>query len=169
MKMNNICPVCNKPGLPDYRIQETVCPQCNSNLKSYVLLNSIKRRSRRFVGGILAIAVLLSVLAVILHFTSANKSAKIIDDKITKLEIANDSIDFLIRRINQFEVNENANSSPEKPVTFIYKVRDGDNLGKIAELFFDDYRKFEKIAEDNNLTQPYLLLIGQPLTIKITQ
>jgi hypothetical protein len=169
MNMNYNCPVCNKSGLPDYRIQETVCPQCNSDLKPYLILNSIERGTRRYVRGILALAVVLSVITLLLYLMSVNKKDKMIDDNLTNLGIANDSINSLNRMINQYELNQLSDSSPAKSITFIYQVKSGDNLGKIAKLFFNDYRMYEKIAEDNNLNKPYLLAIGQPLTIKIEQ
>jgi hypothetical protein len=39
--MKHNCPICNKAGLPNYTKSEVVCPQCNSDLKAFLLLDSI--------------------------------------------------------------------------------------------------------------------------------
>ena len=35
------CPVCDKAGLPNYKVSSTTCPQCNSNLEAFMLTHQL--------------------------------------------------------------------------------------------------------------------------------
>ncbi|MCD7907657.1 MAG: LysM peptidoglycan-binding domain-containing protein [Clostridium sp.] len=50
-----------------------------------------------------------------------------------------------------------------------YQVKKGDHLHKIADFFYGDGNRYHEIAEENNLTSPYILSVGQSLIIKIAQ
>ena len=61
--------------------------------------------------------------------------------------------------------------APEKPKTVIYKVVKGDNLSRIAAKLSKQYGvtlSWSKIAKDNNIANPNLILIGQTLTIHLS-
>ena len=59
------------------------------------------------------------------------------------------------------------NKSSEKEFSIQYKVKNGDCPSKIALFFYNDWKMYKKIEADNNLTQPYILKVGQLLTIKL--
>ncbi|MDR2086729.1 MAG: hypothetical protein LBP72_06090 [Dysgonamonadaceae bacterium] len=72
MKYN--CPICNQAGLPDYKIQPIQCPQCNTDLKPYWLLNSIAKRQKRNKINKLIIAVLAITCLALLLLLSKNSA-----------------------------------------------------------------------------------------------
>ncbi len=53
------------------------------------------------------------------------------------------------------------------PVTSFYRVRRGDNLGKIAEEQYGDSGLFPFIQEENHLKSPNLFFVGQKLKLPI--
>lgn len=50
------------------------------------------------------------------------------------------------------------------PGTYSYRVKEGDTLSKIAKQFSTTV---EKLAKDNNITNPNIIHIGQLITIKV--
>ena len=44
------CPVCGKVGIPDYHVQDTICPQCGSDLSIYKLAHDIETVSTQIDG-----------------------------------------------------------------------------------------------------------------------
>ena len=50
-----------------------------------------------------------------------------------------------------------------------YTVKSGDTLFKIAEQFYNDGNKWEKIAKKNGNIKPQELQVGQTLTIPNSQ
>jgi len=165
--MNNICPVCNKAGLPDYRATPTICPQCNSDLKPFFLLNSISKPtpSKAYRFALLGVALVAGVVG-ILYFSSVIKQKQIISENSNKTSQLQDSINNLQTTFAKLQINQFENKSPEKEIIIQYKVKNGDNPSKIAYFFYNDWRMYKKLEADNNLTQPYILKVGQLLTIK---
>jgi hypothetical protein len=94
------CPVCNKAGLPDYRATQTICPQCNSDLKPFLLIHSISKKTTSKVGkfacclGVLLVAVLRSNS--ILQFSYLNEEQIISESSNTIIQL---------RRFNQYTTN----------------------------------------------------------------
>ena len=127
------CPVCNKAGLPNYTATPTICPQCNSDLKPFLLLHSISKPNSNKVNKFALVAFALIVYV------------------FYQMQIINE------------------NKSSQKEIVIKYKVKNGDYPSKIAQFFYNDWRMYKKIEADNNLKQPYILKVGQPLTIKLTQ
>ena len=142
--MNHNCPICNKAGLPDYTKSEVVCPQCNSDLKAFLLLDSISAPKK---GSFRTYALLgLALLTV------------------------NDSISTLT---SEKLAIENPKEEPQiiesKEVTVKYVVKKGDYPYKISQFFYGDGNKYKQIEAVNDLEQPYTLKVGQILLIKISQ
>jgi hypothetical protein len=52
---------------------------------------------------------------------------------------------------------------------FIYTVKNGDFTMRIARIFYNDFRKYKEIEQDNNLIEPYHLHKGDLLKIRINQ
>ena len=78
------CPVCGKTGIPDYRVQDTVCQTCGADLSIYRLAHDIESVSDQSDGkkkGRLAwiipaaIACLLAV-ALVFSLIAASTSRK---------------------------------------------------------------------------------------------
>jgi LysM repeat protein len=165
MKLN--CPICNTAGLADYTRDEVVCHQCNSNLKAFLLLNSISTpKKRRF--GIYAL-IGLSLLAIL--FLSLFVKSNIDKKEILATNIVlNDSISTLTsEKLALEKPKEEPQIIESKEATIKYVVKKGDYPYKIAEFFYGDGNRYKQIEADNGLIQPYTLKVGQILLIKISQ
>lgn len=165
--MSYNCPICNKAGLPDYTENNVVCPQCNSDLKAFMLLNSISQPQKSKIGTYVIIGV--SVLSIVFLglFLKSNSDRK---ELITANHSLNDSI-VQMQSVNLVskEENEPKPTVVKKEATIKYVVKKGDYPYKIAQFFFNDGSKYKQIETDNDLKQPYILQVGQVLTIKISQ
>lgn len=164
------CPVCNKAGLPDYMTSPTICPQCNSDLKPFMLLKTIsKQKSSNLNLYVISGALIIAIILAFFYFNSitANKRRSTENSKIV-LQLQ-DSIRNLKTNIESNPIEQLVNNKTKKEISIQYKVKKGDNLTKVAKFFYNDFRLYKKIETDNNLQQPYTLKIGQPLTIKLKQ
>lgn len=167
--MSNNCPICNKAGLPDYTKNDVVCPQCNSDLKAFMLLNSISQPQKSKIGTYVIIGVSLLSIAFLGMFLQSNSDKK---ELIAKNFVLNDSIS----KIQNVNINvKTQKENEQKPivenieVSIKYKVKKDDYPYKIAEFFYNDGSKYKQIEADNNLKQPYTLQVGQILIIKLSQ
>lgn len=160
------CPVCNKGGLPDYTATPTICPQCNSDLKAFLLLHSIsKPKPTKTILFSLSGIVLVAFAFAFLYFNSLSNRKKIASNNSRKVAELQDSIN-KIQSANTQKIQPE-NKSSEKEFVILYKVKNGDYAGKISRLFYNDWRMYKKIEADNNLQKRYVLKVGQPLTIKL--
>lgn len=87
--MSHNCPICNKAGLPDYTKNAVICPQCNSDLKAFSLLNSISKPQKSKIGMFVIMSISLLSIALLGLFLKSNSERK---ELITKNVILNDSI-----------------------------------------------------------------------------
>ena len=166
--MSHNCPICNKAGLPDYTKNAVICPQCNSDLKAFSLLNSISKPQKSKIGMFVIMSISLLSIALLGLFLKSNSERK---ELITKNVILNDSI-AKIQIVNVANEKEETKTQPiaeNQDVTVNYVVKKGDYPYKIAQFFYNDGSKYKQIEADNNLVQPYTLKVGQVLTIKISQ
>jgi len=165
--MNHNCPVCEKSGLTDYTKSIVVCPQCNSDLKAFLLIDSISISKKGKLGTYTIIGLsLLAILFLGLFVKSNNKKNEVIvtnialNDSISKLKTVKVAI-------------ENPISEPKiiksKVAIIKYVVKKGDYPYKISKFFYNDGNKYKQIEADNDLEQPYTLKVGQILNIKIPQ
>lgn len=165
--MNHNCPICNKAGLPDYTKSEVVCPQCNSDLKAFLLLDSISTSKKGKFGTYFIIGLsLLAILFLGLYIKSNSDKSEILATNI----VLNDSISNLKSEIVATEKpKEEPQIIESKEATVKYVVKKGDYPYKIAQFFYGDGNRYKQIEADNDLKQPYTLKVGQILLIKISQ
>jgi len=162
------CPICDKSGLPDYTNIHTVCPQCNSDLKAFMLLHSIDKPkyNKKFLF-IFVVVSTIGLVFVILYFNSLLENGKLESEIKNKVETIQDSLQTLYSAISHNKTKISDVKIPENEIIIQYKVKSGDNLSKIAQFFYNDWKMYRQIETDNNLTQPYILKVGQMLKIKI--
>jgi hypothetical protein len=167
--MRKNCPVCNKVGLPDFKTNHVICPQCNSDLKPYLLIHSISKAKRKHF------VILFSVIAVILlnvlgasYYQSKSLNKKRKSEQSLLIASLQNSIQVLQDSIKQIQAIDERDTS-NNSIFIQYKVRKGDYPGKIAEFFYNDWKMYKQIEKDNNLQQPYILKVGQMLKISINQ
>lgn len=165
--MNHNCPICNKAGLPDYTKSEVACPQCNSDLKAFLLLDSISTSEKGRFGIYALIGFsLLTVLFLVLLVKSNNEKNEALATNIT----LNDSISKLAsQKLILEKPKEELPIIESKEATVKYVVKKGDYPYKIAQFFYSDGNRYKQIEADNELKQPYTLKVGQILLIKISQ
>lgn len=164
--MSHNCPICNKAGLPDYTKNDLICPQCNSDLKVFSLLNSISKPQKSKIGMYAIVGISLLSIALLGLFLKSNSDRK---DLVTKNLILNDSITKM-QVVTIADIKEETKTQPiaeKQDVTVKYVVKKGDYLYKIAQFFYNDGSKYKQIEADNNFVKPYALKVGQILTIKI--
>lgn len=163
------CPICNTVGLTDYTKSNVVCPQCNSDLKPFMLLHSVSAPKKYKVAVLTFFGVsLLSIVLLGLFLTSNSEKKELIaknavlHNRISQIQ----SIDMATTEEKDLEPEVNIQ---HKDVTIQYVVRKGDSLYKIAQFFYNDGTRYTKIEKDNNLAHPHVLRVGQVLKIKIPQ
>ena len=159
--MQSNCPICNKAGLLNYREMPIVCPQCNTDLSVFMLLNTVSKNNNRkknnWINLIISfISIFLLIISVLLFIENFNY-----ESNLSRLKMENEKLVFQ----NKFLSKVNTNSKNE--LIFNYKVKQGDCLSKIAEYFYDDAKMYKCIEIENNLIYPYKLRIGQIVKIKI--
>jgi hypothetical protein len=160
------CPVCFQGGIGNYKLQDVVCPQCNSDLKPFRLLEQVaksKNKSRRFIFPLLAVVVLLIAISSYLQFNTTE-----IQSKFSKEARLNKELRSKVKSMSQQQkVNTGQSDNKGSIIEFNYKVKQGDFPWKIAAFFYGDGMYYKKIESDNNLVQPYELRVGQELVIKL--
>ena len=169
--MSYNCPVCDKAGIPNYKDKHTICPQCNTDLEPFLLVHSLRRRNPYIILFILITIIVISSIVLALYYHNSSTNIRVsyseAETQITRLK---DSIRFEKQKhesiLYNFRIAE-AGDKKEKEVVITYKVKKGDYPAKIAGFFYNDWRMYKRIETDNNLVQPYVLVVGQPLIIKI--
>jgi len=162
------CPICNKAGLPDYTKNDVICPQCNSDLKAFRLLNTISKPHKPKIGIYAIAGSTILAIAFLGLFLKSNSDRK---ELATENVILNDSIG-KIQSLGVADIIEGPKTQPIAEIQDViikYVVRKGDYPYKIAKFFYNDGSKYKQIETDNNLEQPYTLKVGQVLIIKISQ
>lgn len=163
--MNFVCPICNKAGLSDYKKTEVVCPQCNSDLKPFMLLENVsKSQTPKRTYLIIACVSLLSIIFLgMLLKTNSVKQQLVVEN-----EILTDSLEIIQGQLISTRLPEYGQSKGEEQIiTLEYVVKKGDYPYKIAQFFYGDGNLYKQIEADNNLVQPYTLKVGQVLEIKL--
>ncbi|MEI6265925.1 MAG: LysM domain-containing protein [Sphingobacteriia bacterium] len=165
--MNHNCPICNTAGLPDYTKSEVVCHQCNSDLKAFLLLDSISTPEKVRFGIYTLIGLsFLAILFLGLFIKTNNDKKEILATNI----VLNDSISNLTNEKVVLEKSkEELPIFESKEAIVKYVVKKGDYPYKIAQFFYGDGNRYKQIEADNKLEQPYTLKVGQILLIKISQ
>ena len=166
--MSHNCPICNKAGLLDYTKNNVICPQCNSNLKVFSLLNSISKSQSSKIERSLIIGISILLIALLGLFLKSNSAR---NELYTRNVILNDRI----AKIQSIKIADGKGEPLTHPIAgkqdviIKYKVKKGDYPYKIAQFFYNDGNNYKQIEADNNLEKPYTLKVGQVLDIKILQ
>lgn len=167
--MSQNCPVCNKSGLPDYKNQEVTCPQCNSNLRAYLLLSKLSKpsagNSKTFLP--ISIVVLAISLLVIFFWNKSEKTLTEIPATVPQITSAKIDSSYYYQSIIASLKDSISKVKTQGSIEIEYKIKKGDCLSKIAYNFFGDWSKYSKIESDNNLVKPYKLAQGQIIKIKM--
>lgn len=162
-----VCPVCQKAGINSEAI---ICPQCNSDLSQLHLLTRIESklanwRKRNSILVIVLGTVITTLFILLLKPKTGNttigNSQKIARETIDSTEYYRNKYFVISHKIDSLNNVAGARA-------FInYKVKFGDNLSKIALMFYNDASKITKIAKDNGLKNANQIFVNQSLVIEI--
>jgi hypothetical protein len=161
------CPICQKAGI---NAAALICPQCNSDLSQFHLLTRMENKfaNWRKRNSILLIIFSILIIALIVILLYPNMDNTPITNSQKSLNENIDSTEYY--RNKYFAVSNKIDSLDKivEPKSFInYKVKSGDNLSKIALMFYDDVGMTNKIAKDNGLKNANRLFVNQSLIIEI--
>lgn len=167
MKDRNTCPVCGKPGIPDYMSSDVVCPQCGNDLSVYKMLHESCERKTGckwlWLVPIIALAIVLVILGIFSYRQcNALSTARLENREIKQqLTIANENIASLKVQLKSVRsATPNCKQNKE-----IYVVRHGDSFWKISQRFFRRGAMASKIAKDNDKNISDILFVGDTLII----
>lgn len=161
------CPICQKAGI---NAEALICPQCNSDLSQFHLLTRMENkfvnwRKRNSILVIIFSILIIGLIVILLYPNMDNTPI------INSQNSQNKNIDSTEYYRNKYFAVSNKIDSLDKivvPKSFInYKVKSGDNLSKIALMFYDDVGMTNKIAKDNRLKNANRLFVNQSLIIEI--
>ncbi len=164
------CPVCNKSGLPNFRSEPVVCPQCNSDLKGYMVLektNKTHKTTIRKQRNISVVALFLIFIVAVVFILSARQKT-IVSTPVTNNQ--DSTINVLKKEIlnQEQKIKElQATNLNKQSTAYKYVVKNGDNLSKLAYIFYNDWQEYTRIEKDNNLTSGELIHPGDILIIKL--
>lgn len=146
------CPVCGKPGIPDYTHEEVICPNCNSNLGIYRTLHSIAEDNDVSTGAAsklkkLSIALSIALLAGLLCGVSAfllfqensRKNLMEVQNKVSELR---DSISTLSLQI------PSSPTKSEEQHYIEYTILSNDSPWKIVYKFYGTRNDWERISKE---------------------
>ena len=167
------CPVCKgKTGIPDYRVQDTVCQTCGADLSIYRLAHDIEvetqpedKRKGRFAWIIPA--AIACVLAVALVFTALSGGSA--TKELGALEKENAMLQAQVGELQQAQEQYRTTAPvPDGGESnhFVYTVRRGDSFWLISKRLYGTGTRYREIAESNGLTPESRLNVGDKLVIK---
>ncbi len=152
------CPICGKPGIPDYFNEDVICPNCNSDLSVYRALHTVSlgddissEKTRKYKNLAIALPILAVLLMGVLSYFIYNIKMKEYNQQLEKTNITitelNDSISTLTAKID----GKNVDGSQY----IEYEVIHNDSPWGIVHKFFPNCKDWEtvskEIAEANNI------------------
>ena len=167
------CPVCHTEGLPDDAV---TCPHCQSDLEAFHLSGKIYKTSKnRLIFGYIISALFIIVLVAWIltclgEFDQAPKTdGSVVKDEVVRLqkELAelNKKNEALIMRNKVLTEKVNAKIAEDVRKESTYVVSEGETLFRIAKKIYGNGYKYKNIAEDNNIENPDIIVVGQKLKI----
>lgn len=160
------CPVCGKVGIPDYHAEDTVCPQCGSDLSIFRVIDQIPQagvKKRNVWMPIAAVAILTTaVLGGVLLFQEPK--VPVAEDRSSEFACLQDSIKMLKAQIET--TTASMPDTPSQSEGFKYVVRKGDSFWSISKRFYHTGTRYEEVAAANGLDSNSKLNVGDTIIIK---
>jgi len=153
MKMENYnCPICNKPGLEDYRKKEIKCPNCESDLSVFVDIKQTTTKGRKLKIEFFAVFYVAASLIIFLILSLNRTNAKL-DSSFARNVGLSDSLVIkakIIKHLNgRIDSIHHAQVSNQDSISNYYSVKKGDSFCKISYTLFGTYKFAKDIAELN--------------------
>ncbi len=160
------CPICGKPGIPDYLKEDVCCPHCGSDLSIYKTISEVASNSEGAAGGARKFKTLAIVLPIIIallfgvcYYISNISKQKLLKATSLELQAKQETIEQLEDSVKSL-TTQLQDALAQSPVsseqgydeyTIVYK----DCPWSIVNQFFGKRSDWsyisERIARENNL------------------
>lgn len=155
------CPVCGKPGIPDYHAEDLTCPQCGSDLSIFRVIDQIPQDvAKKNVWKSIAVVAILTTAA--LGGIALFKTTKPTESKSIEIACLQDSIRVLNAKLEQSK----AESSAPQISGFKYVVSKGDSFWSISKRFYHTGTRYEEVAKANGMDCNSKLNVGDTIIVK---
>lgn len=157
------CPVCGKVGIPDYHNEDTVCPQCGSDLSIFRVIDQIPEPVEKKKNVWMPIAAAAIMVAAVCGGILLFQTPKVVQDKTQNKQIA--MLQDSIGRLNaKLEVVAQVPTTQSNE--FKYVVRKGDSFWSISKRFYHTGTRYEEVAAANGLDSKSKLTVGDTIIVK---
>ncbi len=182
------CPICQHTGIEDGTQR---CPKCGSDLEAFNYLSKIDSHTKkqRKTIWLLGFVSFIFLIGFIITFSSiegtpekdsdVNKQLELLKNENEQLQTTINDLDQQLKAVKddiskqQSENKETGEEIASEPATLTkegnisdyYVVKQGETLSYIAEKMLGDANKYPKIANENNISDPNFIVVGQELNI----
>jgi nucleoid-associated protein YgaU len=168
------CPICDYKGLADDAEQ---CPSCNADLSIYRALDAVeasmkRQKKKAMLFLILFIAALIASIGIfvvlcILGPHETDEGLK--EGDLAAIEMLKADNDQLKGQLANLEASNDELAAQleeaRKNQLIIHEIQEGEYLFYIARKYLGDGKLYPRIAADNCLDDPDLILAGEKLKI----
>ena len=167
------CPICDYKGLADDAMK---CPSCHADLSVYVALDATetsmqKQKKRTLLFIILFVLAIVACVAVYFIF-SAGPSKDLSDELAactTEMQVLK-ADNQQLKTTNETLQSENATlkkamEEQAKPKQITHVVKEGESLYIIAKNYLGNGDLYPKIAAENGIKDPDIIITGLELII----
>jgi nucleoid-associated protein YgaU len=172
------CPICGKPGIPDYHLEDVICPQCESDLKIFHELYNVKEQIAHATAPsqkkwkVYALALgLIGLIALGANFIPRNNQVPVNDlsQELSSLRTQKDSLAALVELLNDSIISINSsnsfNRSKNELQSGTYEVKLGDSFWKISQRLYGSGHRFAEIAKLNKMDLDETIRVGDVLKV----
>ena len=156
------CPICENPNINETDLK---CPQCESDLSVFGLLEKISSEAKKRTRKIYYIYWGAIILIIFFGFLLSLN----LNDQYKQALISNNELKDSLKKENLNRINENKNTEDARHIkenVFRIKVKKGENLWNISRLYYGDGSSYPKIIKLNNLSSN-TIREGQIIIIKM--
>ena len=168
------CPLCKHAGLD---VSVNVCPSCKADLSAYHDVDTIevslkKQKKNTLIFMTLFIIAVLACVAI--FFLKGSEGTSQEDEKkITECTAIVDNLKAENQQLKQSIAEVEAKNAQllavkEEPVPedITHEIKEGESLFMIAKKYLGNGDLYAKIAEDNGIKDPDLIIAGTVIIIK---
>lgn len=153
------CPVCGKPGIPDYHNEDVICPQCKCDLGIYRVIDNIPEKPGRNIWKpISAVAFMATAVCGFMWLHNVSKSNPV-ESGATQQEICllRDSLNNLKNELQETKA---------KSGSYQYIVRKGDSYWSISKKMYGTGTHAEDLARANHRDIDEPIIVGDTIYIE---
>lgn len=167
------CPICNHKGLEAGTV---TCPSCKTDLAAYWSLNKAAGafRKQKMTSLIFIILFFIALLAFLLTYFLAGPAGTSKEDEqkmaayettIQTLTSENQQLKVSVAEMKAKESELMAQIEAATPKETTHVIKEGETLYDIARNYLGNGNLYPKIAADNGIDDPDLIVAGKEITI----